>query len=123
MRRGVRAAAWILLALAVLAVAVIVPVGALRAHGTEEFNRWVGLATVAAVPLAAGAFILMFWSKITVSVLSDKLGKYQVDSLPAGDYDVQIRAIGYRSEPQTGISLTAQQKGSARLQPRQSSRL
>ena len=53
-RRGVRVAAWMLLALAVLAVAVIVPVGALRAHDTEEFNRWVGLATVAAVPLAAG---------------------------------------------------------------------
>ena len=68
MRRGVRSAAWILLALAVLAVAVIVPVGALRAHGTEEFNRWVGLATVAAVPLAAGALILMFWNKITASV-------------------------------------------------------
>lgn len=68
MRRGVRAAAWVLLALAVLAVAVIVPVGALRAHDTEEFNRWVGLATVAAVPLAAGALILMFWPKITASV-------------------------------------------------------
>jgi len=68
LRRGVRAATWILLALAVLAVAVIVPVGALRAHSTEEFNRWVGLATVAAVPLAAGAFILMFWNKITASV-------------------------------------------------------
>lgn len=68
MRRGVRAAAWILLALAVLAVAVIVPVGALRARSTEEFDRWVGLATVAAVPLAAGAFILMFWNKITSSV-------------------------------------------------------
>jgi hypothetical protein len=67
-RRRVRAAAWMLLALAVLAVAVIVPVGALRAHSTEEFNRWVGLATVAAVPLAAGAFILMFWNKITASV-------------------------------------------------------
>lgn len=68
MRRGVRAAAWILLALAVLAVAVIVPVGALRAHGTGAFNRWVGFATVAAVPLAACALILMFWNKITASV-------------------------------------------------------
>ena len=64
MRRWFRTAAWGLLALAVLAVAVIVSVGALRAHGTAEFNRWVGLATVAAVPLAAGALLLMLLDKI-----------------------------------------------------------
>ena len=68
MRRGFRTAAWILLALAVLAVGVIVPVAALRAHGTTEFNRWVGLANVAAVSLAAGGLILTFWNKITASV-------------------------------------------------------
>ena len=68
MRRGFRPAAWILLALAVLAVGVIVPVAALRAHGTTEFNRWVGLANVAAVSLAAGSLILTFWNKITASV-------------------------------------------------------
>ena len=68
MKRGFRIGAWILLALAVLAVAVIVPVGALRAHGTTAFNWCVGLATVAAVPLAAGGLVLMFWSKVTASV-------------------------------------------------------
>jgi hypothetical protein len=44
-RWAFRAAAWMLLTLAVLAVAVIVPAGALRAHGTAEFNRWASLAT------------------------------------------------------------------------------
>ena len=68
MRRGVRAAALILLALGVVAVAVIVPAGALRAHGTDEFNRWVGLAAVATVPLASLPLILMFWNKIIASL-------------------------------------------------------
>ena len=85
-KRGFRVAAWILLALAVLAIAVIVLVGALRAHGTEEFNRWVGLATVAAVPLAAGGLILMFWDKITASAArltrSDDSGEMQARQWP-----------------------------------------
>ena len=52
-RRGFRSAGWILLALAVLALAVTISAGALRAHSAAEFSRWVGWATVAAVPLAA----------------------------------------------------------------------
>ncbi len=52
-------------------------------------------------------------TKITVSVLSDKAGRYHLARLPAGDYDLQVRAIGYKSEPRTGLSLTAQQSASA----------
>jgi hypothetical protein len=62
--RRFRVAGWVLLGLAVLAVAVIVLVGALRAHGVEDFNRWVGWATVAAVPVAAVGVVLVLWDKI-----------------------------------------------------------
>ena len=33
-------------------------------------------------------------TKITVIVLSQKDGTYRIDNLPAGMYDMQIRAIG-----------------------------
>jgi hypothetical protein len=50
--------------LAVLAVAVVVTVGALRAHGAADFGRWVGWATVAAVPVAAVGVVLLLWDKV-----------------------------------------------------------
>lgn len=63
MRQRVRVG-WGLVALAVVAVAVIVTVGGLRAHGADAFNRWVGLATIAAVPLTALGVLLVLWDKI-----------------------------------------------------------
>src|SRR5499427_1698488 len=48
-------------------------------------------------------------TKITVSVLSDTAGKYRVDNLTAGEYRLQMRAIGFKAEPKTGITLTADQ--------------
>ncbi len=64
-----------------------------------------------------GAFIAAqnLKTKITVMVLSQKDGHYRVENLPAGTYDVQAKAVGYRSEPHTGLSLTAQQDGTAQL--------
>lgn len=62
--KGFSATGWILLALAVLALAASVTVGALRAHGPGEFNQWVGWATVAAVPLAAVGVLLLLGDKI-----------------------------------------------------------
>src|SRR5437667_3020622 len=47
--------------------------------------------------------------KMTVSVLSDNQGKYIVENLPAGDYSLAIRAIGYDADPKSGIKLTADQ--------------
>ncbi len=47
--------------------------------------------------------------KMTVSVLSDNQGKYTVENLPAGDYQLSIRAIGYKAEPRSGVTLTADQ--------------
>src|SRR5258708_2935124 len=51
-------------------------------------------------------------SRITVNVLSDKDGRYRVENLPEGQYQLMVRAVGYRFEPRTGISLTAEQNAS-----------
>src|SRR3979490_1378611 len=51
-------------------------------------------------------------TKITVSVLSDTAGHYQVPDLPAGDYRLAIRAPGYKSDPKSGVKLTADQNAS-----------
>ena len=47
--------------------------------------------------------------KMTVSVLTDKEGRYVVENLPAGDYRVGIRAVGYSSAAKSGLKLTADQ--------------
>lgn len=51
-------------------------------------------------------------SKITVSVLSNKDGHYRVEKLPEGDYELRIRAIGYKGDPRTGVNLKAEQNAS-----------
>ena len=51
-------------------------------------------------------------TRITVMVLSDNDGRYRVENLPAGDYQVLSRAIGYKSDPRTGITLRADQSAS-----------
>src|SRR5262249_60596836 len=45
--------------------------------------------------------------KMTVSVLTDKDGRYVVENLPAGDYRLRIRADGYTAAPETGRKLAA----------------
>jgi Carboxypeptidase regulatory-like domain len=51
-------------------------------------------------------------TKITVNVLSHKDGGYRVEDLPAGEYVLRIRAVGYQAEPRTGVALTASQSAS-----------
>jgi virginiamycin B lyase len=51
-------------------------------------------------------------TKITVIVLSDSHGRYRIEGLPAGEYRVQIRAVGYRADARTGVNLVANQNGS-----------
>src|ERR1700722_8527235 len=51
-------------------------------------------------------------TKITVIVLSDNKGHYRVPDLPAGDYRVQIRAVGYRADARSGVTLAAEQNAS-----------
>jgi hypothetical protein len=51
-------------------------------------------------------------TKITVMVLSDNNGRYRIENLPAGDYQVQARTIGFRGGPKSGIVLSAKQNAS-----------
>src|SRR5271169_5067774 len=51
-------------------------------------------------------------TKITVIVLSDRQGRYWIPDLHAGDYRVQIRAVGYRADPRSGVTLAAEQNAS-----------
>jgi virginiamycin B lyase len=51
-------------------------------------------------------------TKIMVSVLSDRLGHYRIENLPAGQYQLQVRAVGYRSDPHAPVTLTAAQNAS-----------
>ena len=48
-------------------------------------------------------------TRITVSVLSDNAGHYRIEELPAGDYRLQLRAIGFKADARSGISLAADQ--------------
>ncbi len=48
-------------------------------------------------------------TRITVNVLSDSQGRYHVEQLPAGEYRVTIRAVGFTAEPRNGVNLTADQ--------------
>ncbi len=49
-------------------------------------------------------------NKMTVSVLSDPQGRYHIANLPAATYSVRTRAIGYTSDPRTGVQLTADKR-------------
>src|SRR6202022_552004 len=51
-------------------------------------------------------------TKITVSVLTDKNGRYRIENLPAGQYQLQVRAVGYRTDPRPAVNLTADQNDS-----------
>ena len=47
--------------------------------------------------------------KMTVSVLSDNQGRYVVENLPAGDYRVQVRSVGYKADVKAGVKLDTDQ--------------
>jgi len=51
-------------------------------------------------------------SKITQFVLTNSQGRFRIESLPTGDYRVQIRAVGFQADPRNGVSLTADQNAS-----------
>src|SRR3984893_10560720 len=46
-------------------------------------------------------------SKITVNVLSDSQGRYRIQNLPPGEYQIRVTATGYKSDPRTGVKLAA----------------
>src|SRR3989338_5209738 len=45
---------------------------------------------------------------LTMHVLSDPQGKYRMEGLPYGEYEVSIRAVGYRSEPKSAVKLSSE---------------
>jgi virginiamycin B lyase len=55
-------------------------------------------------------------TRITVIVLSGTDGRYEIENLPAGEYRLQIRAVGYRAEPRDAVTLAATQKASYNFQ-------
>src|SRR6266849_2874613 len=58
-----------------------------------------------------GAFVQAVNAKthISVSVLSDKQGRYRVENLPAGEYQVRVRAVGFTTDPHSAVNLSADQ--------------
>jgi virginiamycin B lyase len=48
-------------------------------------------------------------SKVTVSVLSDKQGEYRIQNLTAGKYQVRATAVGYKSDPRSGVAVDGAQ--------------
>src|SRR5262245_59326467 len=47
-------------------------------------------------------------TKITTSVLSDRQGRYRIENLPAGAYQLRIRAVGYSADQRSGLNLTSE---------------
>ncbi len=52
-------------------------------------------------------------TKVTTYVLSDRSGRYRVPDLPAGDYEVRVKATGYESKDVKRFALAADQNASA----------
>ena len=42
-------------------------------------------------------------------MLSDKQGRYRVENLPAGEYQVRVRAVGFTADAHSGVTLTGDQ--------------
>ena len=54
-------------------------------------------------------------NRVTYNTLSHADGTYQMEKLPAGTYNVAIRAAGYKMEPKQGLSLASDQNTSLDL--------
>src|SRR5215469_78557 len=54
-------------------------------------------------------------NRVTYNTLSHADGAYKIENLPAGTYNVAIRAVGFKTEPHQGLSLSAAQSTSLDL--------
>ena len=61
-----------------------------------------------------GAFVEAQNTKTRMNfiVLSDSQGQYRIENVPVGEYRMTIRAVGFSADPQTGVTLTADQSAS-----------
>jgi hypothetical protein len=61
-----------------------------------------------------GAFVQAqnMQTRMTFMALSDLQGRYRVEKVPAGEYRVGIKTLGFRADAQSGVKLTADQNGS-----------
>jgi len=61
-----------------------------------------------------GAFVQAQNTKTRMAfiVLTDSQGRYRVEKVPAGEYQLTSRATGYRGDPRPGVILTADQDAS-----------
>ena len=89
-------------------------VGLLIFVACVAFDAWAGTVSGAVkdpsgAPLK-GAFVRARKQKsnVTVSVLSDRQGRYQIRDLQPGDYTIQATAIGYKSDPAKAVKVDAQ---------------
>jgi hypothetical protein len=48
-------------------------------------------------------------TKIIVNVLSDRQGAYKIQNLDPGEYQVTAAAVGYKSDPRSGVKVDADQ--------------
>ena len=46
-------------------------------------------------------------NRMWFTVLSDKDGKYRIENLPAGTYNLQIKTRGFKADPHSGVKLAA----------------
>lgn len=60
-----------------------------------------------------GAFVAAqnLKTKITVNVQSRGDGRYAIKNLPAGDYEVRVKSVGYDNDETTRMTLSAEQTG------------
>jgi virginiamycin B lyase len=61
-----------------------------------------------------GAFVqaVNAQTRVMVSVLADKQGRYRIENLPAGEYQVRVRAVGFTVDPRSAVTLAADQNAS-----------